>query len=421
MRISPQLAAEFRRTRLEEGDVLLSVMATIGRTMVVPSTLVGANVNRAVAVLRPVERKLLAEYLCWFFRSPYFRATFAERRLGTAQQRINLGDLEQFAVPLPPESELRRVLDAIKSHLDRHARVASAVESTRESLSLMERAVLAKAFRGELVPQDPYGESASVLLDRIRAAQTSVEPGAGSRRRSRKTETVADESIEGTDDDGGDAAAPLARSASSRGARKDIIDLHDEAVHDEVFAALWPLGPLEKHDAVRRVAAHLRETGHVEFQRLRADGPLYAQLLGFIEAAVKAGRLDRPKRGQVRARKADATTYTPDDWRLALVTSLGTEPSDRDDAIRAAAEWARDNLGLEFSRLRSDGHIVEGLRSAINSAIRRGEVIRHGATHIARASGEALSEPAQLSLPLATDDDDASSVGTRGAVRRRRA
>ena len=96
-------------------------------------------------------------------------------------------------------------------------------------------------------------------------------------------------------------------------------------------------------------------------------------------------RLDRPKRGQVRACKADATTFTADDWRLALVTSLGTEPVDREEAIRVAAEWARDNLGLEFARLRSDGHIVEGLRSAINSAIRRGEVTRHDAARISRA------------------------------------
>ena len=38
------------------------------------------------------------------------------------------------------------------------------------------RSSLAKAFRGELVPQDPTDEPASVLLDRIRAERAAAEP-----------------------------------------------------------------------------------------------------------------------------------------------------------------------------------------------------------------------------------------------------
>ncbi len=152
----------------------------------------------------------------------------------------------------------------------------------------------------------------------------------------------------------------------------------------------------------------------MDYQRLRADGPLYNQILAALEVAAKAGRLDRPKRGYVRACKTDATAYRVDDWRHALMASLGTEPVDRDDAIRAAAEWARDNLGLEFTRLRSDGHIAEGLRSAVNSAIRRGEVIRHNATQISRAPSSGRELTGQLSLTL-----DAPAVGAgRGDVAR---
>lgn len=196
-------------------------------------------------------------------------------------------------------------------------------------------------------------------------------------------------------------------------ATKDLSDLAADSVLDEVFTALWARGPLEKDDAVRLVAEHLRAAGYLEFQRLRADGPLFAQILGFLEAAVKAGRLDRPKRGQVRACKAEAAAFTADDWRLALVASLGAAPVDRDDAIRAAAEWARDQLGLAFSRLRADGPITLGLRSALNSAIRRGEVTRHGATRISRAE-----DAPQLSLPgvmVQDSKDDRQHVRGAGA------
>jgi hypothetical protein len=251
---------------------------------------------------------------------------------------------------------------------------------------VFDASVLAKAFRGELVPQDPSDEPAAVLLDRIRATRASAEAGVGSRRRSRKVEEVAESPDESEDDDRSAAPAAPVRSTRDRRATKDIGELDQEAIIEEVFAALWTRGPLEKDNAVRHVAEHLRNAGYVEFQRLRADGPLYSQCLEFIESAVKAGQLDRPGRGHVRACKAGATTYVADDWRVALMASLGTDAVDRYDAIRVAAEWARDNLGLEFTRLRGDGHIVEGLRSAVNSCIRRGEVIRNGPTQISRAA-----------------------------------
>ncbi len=97
----------------------------------------------------------------------------------------------------------------------------------------------------------------------------------------------------------------------------------------------------------------------------------------------------------------DAAAYPADAWRRTLLARLGPEPVDRNNAIRAAAEWARDNMGLAFERLRSDGPISRGLRSAINSAIRRGEVVRVGAGKIARAPRPAVEVgPSQLELAL---------------------
>ena len=49
-----------------------------------------------------------------------------------------------------------------------------------------------------------------------------------------------------------------------------------------------------------------------------------------------------------------------------------------------AAAWARDNMGLEFKQLRAGGVIESAIKSAINSAIRRGELERIDATRIRR-------------------------------------
>jgi type I restriction enzyme S subunit len=55
--------------------------------------------------------------------------------------------------------------------------------SARKLIDHLDQAILAKAFRGELVPQDPSDEPASVLLDRIRAERTQ---NATSRLRGRR-------------------------------------------------------------------------------------------------------------------------------------------------------------------------------------------------------------------------------------------
>ena len=83
-----------------------------------------------------------------------------------------------------------------------------------------------------------------------------------------------------------------------------------------------------------------------------------------------------------------ARDYTPDHWRHALLACLDEEAVERADAIEAAAYWASENMGLEFQRLRKDGVIVKGLKSAIRSGLRRGEIEKVGMRGIRRAVRE---------------------------------
>ena len=56
--------------------------------------------------------------------------------------------------------------------------------SSARSVAALRRSVLERAFRGELVPQDPSDEPASVLLDRIRAERAATPVHTGRRRKS---------------------------------------------------------------------------------------------------------------------------------------------------------------------------------------------------------------------------------------------
>jgi hypothetical protein len=174
------------------------------------------------------------------------------------------------------------------------------------------------------------------------------------------------------------------RLPQASGAQLEDFDPEEQCLlaHEILLRA----GPLEKEDAVRALGTELREAGHVAYQRLHSDGPLYALLEEIIERCVKEGTIDRPRRGWVRAILPDANEYSRDRWRLCLLTAVTSEPVDRDQAVRAAAEWAREQMGLAFERLREGGAIDKGLRSAMNSAIRRGELVRVGSHSVRRAN-----------------------------------
>jgi type I restriction enzyme S subunit len=99
---------------------------------------------------------------------------------GVAQQKVSLERFRAIAIPVPPLLEQR----AIVGELDRRLSAVQVMESTiQTSLIRAERlrqSILERAFRGELVPQDPNDEPAEALLARLRT--TSPDSQAPRRR-----------------------------------------------------------------------------------------------------------------------------------------------------------------------------------------------------------------------------------------------
>ena len=85
-------------------------------------------------------------------------------------------------MPLPSLEEQKEIVARVEAAFSRLALVDEAAAAAANGVLPLERAILAKAFRGELVPQDPNDEPASMLLERIRAARAAA-PAKPKRRR----------------------------------------------------------------------------------------------------------------------------------------------------------------------------------------------------------------------------------------------
>lgn len=185
-----RLPAEFnekqRNSVMERHDVLLNIVgASIGRSAVVPSELVGANCNQAVAVIRLLEPSLEdASYLSQWLISPTAQAQITENAVDVARANFSLGQAKKLSIPWATEDVRKATVLKIEAAFAKIDRLAAEAEKALKLTDRLDQRILAKAFAGELVPQDPTDEPASVLLDRIRAERASApKPKRGRRKK----------------------------------------------------------------------------------------------------------------------------------------------------------------------------------------------------------------------------------------------
>jgi len=114
IKVTHEMSKQFSKTVLKDGDIILSVMGTLGRTVLVQEEWIGWNVNRALAVIR-LNDKMINKYLIQYFKSPIFKNIIRTQSLGSAQMRINLSELRIYPVPLPSKKEQKEIADILFS------------------------------------------------------------------------------------------------------------------------------------------------------------------------------------------------------------------------------------------------------------------------------------------------------------------
>ncbi|WP_024711489.1 restriction endonuclease subunit S [Xanthomonas oryzae] len=92
----------------------------------------------------------------------------------TAQKNINLKVLNQVKLRIPPIKEQTEIVRRVEQLFAYADQLEAKVAAAQKRINALTQSLLAKAFRGELVPQDPSDEPASVLLDRIRAQRAAA-------------------------------------------------------------------------------------------------------------------------------------------------------------------------------------------------------------------------------------------------------
>jgi type I restriction enzyme, S subunit len=167
----PSTQKKISRYIVNAGDVYITIVgASIGDAGVIPQNYDKVNLTENAAKICQLSG-IEGNYLALWLRSPYAQDIIKSLIKSGAQGKLALTRINEIPVPLPPLEEQAEITQRIEKLFAYAERLEARYLSAKERIKQLTPSLLAKAFRGDLVKQDPNDEPASVLLERIRAAK----------------------------------------------------------------------------------------------------------------------------------------------------------------------------------------------------------------------------------------------------------
>ena len=152
---------------IERPSVLFVMRSGIlRRTLPIAMVKVPFTVNQYLKAVSPVN-DLDLEYFFWVCKSAEKRMLGTCMKNGTTVESINTKTLMEFEIPVASQSEQREIVNCIIGLLDKEQQAKSAAEAVLTQIDAMKKAILARAFRGELGTNNPEEASAAEMLNTV--------------------------------------------------------------------------------------------------------------------------------------------------------------------------------------------------------------------------------------------------------------
>lgn len=116
-RTSPQIAAAFARSTVDEGDIVYALRGKLGFVRSVPSSVAGANLTQGTARISPVPN-VFGRYVFWALQSPRSLEQATQGAKGSTFVEITLASLKEIKIPVPRHKEEQKVIADALSDID---------------------------------------------------------------------------------------------------------------------------------------------------------------------------------------------------------------------------------------------------------------------------------------------------------------
>ena len=181
---------EIKKLSLREGDLLVirsnGSVELVGKIGLVTTSEVGLLFAGYLIRLRVDPTKARPEFIQLWLSAPAQRQLIERTAKSTSGvNNLNAEELRSFPLSLPSLEEQDAIINRVKTLFDKANYIEAQLTNVRAHAQRLIPLLLDKAFRGELVPQDPNDEPAEALLARIAAQRANAEPKARKPRVSR--------------------------------------------------------------------------------------------------------------------------------------------------------------------------------------------------------------------------------------------
>lgn len=168
---------KLKRSIAYPGDVLMNIVGPpLGKVAILTDQYPEWNLNQAITLFRANDEQLINKYLYFVLcEGALVRDVMPETKGSVGQVNISLTQCRDSKVPLPPLEEQKEIVRLVEQYFAFADTIETQVKKAQARVDNLTQSILAKAFRGELVAQDPNDEPADKLLERIAEARKEAE------------------------------------------------------------------------------------------------------------------------------------------------------------------------------------------------------------------------------------------------------
>lgn len=163
--IPKSVSDELPRSKLTKKCLLTPYVGTIGNIALFDGSFeahLGSNVGKI-----EIESDTFEEYLLYYIRSDYGYKELTKQKKATAQESISIQAIREVKVLLPTLAEQHEIVRVLDNLISKEQQIKETAEAVIEQIDKMKKAILARAFRGELGTNDPSEENAVELLKSV--------------------------------------------------------------------------------------------------------------------------------------------------------------------------------------------------------------------------------------------------------------
>lgn len=146
---SPEIERSYVRSRMEKGDLVIAIRATVGKCLRLPDELIGANLTQGTAKVSPGP-KVNRDFMFYSILSAPSQAFFEESSKGATFKEITLDRLRRLVLPLPPREQQEIIAAKLNRSEERFRALKVAAQKSVERLHEFRSALITAAVSGQI-------------------------------------------------------------------------------------------------------------------------------------------------------------------------------------------------------------------------------------------------------------------------------